>query len=362
MLSVVTKTGTNDFAGSAYGFFRDDSLASKTETEKQAGIDKQPYERQQYGASLGGPIVSDRAHFFATYEKHRPRDLLHRQHRRRLPELRRHLGPAAVRGRADHRQGDLDISASSSSRCATASRRTATSTAPRRRRAVDTSARWRTSTRSILAGHTAQFGSDKLNEFVFQYTKFDNSISADSNDALVTFPSGFATGQNVNTPQTTSQTQVPVPGRLQLLDARSPAGATTSRSASTTSTSRLWAATSRPAPPGSSSLIEDRPGSPISDIFINGGFFGDATPVDQYSVYVQDDWRGQRPADGQPRPALRLLGRASTSTSGRTRSGRRCRPRPATTRATCGTSRAAAAACSRTTTTTSGRASASPTT
>ena len=69
VLTVVTKTGTNDFEGSAYEFFRDKSLNAKTETEKQAGADKSAYKRNQYGASLGGPIIKDRAHFFATYEK-----------------------------------------------------------------------------------------------------------------------------------------------------------------------------------------------------------------------------------------------------------------------------------------------------
>ena len=69
VLTVVTKTGTNQFSGSAYGFYRNESLNSETETEKTSGVGKQPYERKQYGASIGGPIVKDKAHFFATWEK-----------------------------------------------------------------------------------------------------------------------------------------------------------------------------------------------------------------------------------------------------------------------------------------------------
>ena len=69
VLTVVTKTGTNDFSGAVWGFFRDDGLNSKTPREEEAGADKSPYERKQYGLSLGGPIVKDKAHFFATYEK-----------------------------------------------------------------------------------------------------------------------------------------------------------------------------------------------------------------------------------------------------------------------------------------------------
>src|SRR5512142_791818 len=69
VLSVVTKSGTNDWNGSAYEFFRDKSLNSETNSEKLAGIGKQPYRRNQYGLSFGGPIVKDKAHYFATWEK-----------------------------------------------------------------------------------------------------------------------------------------------------------------------------------------------------------------------------------------------------------------------------------------------------
>ncbi len=114
VLTVVTKTGTNNFAGSAWGFFRDDSLNSKTESENLAGVDKQPYERKQYGLALGGPIVRDRAHFFATYEKTERDDQLQRGHRpgrhrppgADLPPVPGHVGLPPVRGRAADRQGD----------------------------------------------------------------------------------------------------------------------------------------------------------------------------------------------------------------------------------------------------------------
>src|SRR5436190_19404283 len=68
VLSVVTKSGTNDFDGSVYGFFRDKSLNEKTETETQAGADKGEYKRTQYGVSFGGSIIKHKAHFFGTYE------------------------------------------------------------------------------------------------------------------------------------------------------------------------------------------------------------------------------------------------------------------------------------------------------
>jgi len=64
-LSIITKTGSNDLRGSAFGFFRDKSLRAKSEKEQQ----KNDYSRQQYGFTLGGPLVKDKTHFFLSLEQ-----------------------------------------------------------------------------------------------------------------------------------------------------------------------------------------------------------------------------------------------------------------------------------------------------
>ncbi len=64
LVSVVSKSGANEFHGSAFTFFRDDSLTEKATFE----VTKPPYKRYQYGGSIGGPIVKDKTHFFFTYE------------------------------------------------------------------------------------------------------------------------------------------------------------------------------------------------------------------------------------------------------------------------------------------------------
>jgi hypothetical protein len=63
-INVVTRTGTNELAGSAFAFFRDESLRARGAFEK----DSVPYRRSQYGFSLGGPIVKDKTHFFLSAE------------------------------------------------------------------------------------------------------------------------------------------------------------------------------------------------------------------------------------------------------------------------------------------------------
>jgi hypothetical protein len=64
-LSIVTKSGTNDMHGSAFGFFRDKSLRAKGKLD----LTKVDYSRQQFGATLGGPVVKDRTHYFLSFEQ-----------------------------------------------------------------------------------------------------------------------------------------------------------------------------------------------------------------------------------------------------------------------------------------------------
>jgi len=65
-ITTVTKSGTNTLSGSAFTFARTDWLASKYNlngTERS-----QKFSTYQYGASLGGAIVKDRAHFFVAWD------------------------------------------------------------------------------------------------------------------------------------------------------------------------------------------------------------------------------------------------------------------------------------------------------
>jgi hypothetical protein len=68
-ITMVTKSGTNQFHGSVFDFFRDKSLNAETEPEKLAGQGKAPFQRHQFGGTIGGPIVQDKAFFFATFER-----------------------------------------------------------------------------------------------------------------------------------------------------------------------------------------------------------------------------------------------------------------------------------------------------
>ena len=68
VITAVTKSGTNDFHGEIFGQYTDKSLTEKSFIDKRDGNPKPAFERKQYGASLGGPIIKDKLFFFAAYE------------------------------------------------------------------------------------------------------------------------------------------------------------------------------------------------------------------------------------------------------------------------------------------------------
>ena len=67
-ISVSTKSGTNEIHGTAYEYFRNDSLDA---IDYFSELNKQPKlvnNQNQFGGNLSGPIIKDRAFFFADYE------------------------------------------------------------------------------------------------------------------------------------------------------------------------------------------------------------------------------------------------------------------------------------------------------
>ena len=64
-VNLVSKTGTNDFHGSAYEFFRNSKLDARRPFD---GANPPPLRLNQFGGNVGGRIVRDKTFFFANYE------------------------------------------------------------------------------------------------------------------------------------------------------------------------------------------------------------------------------------------------------------------------------------------------------
>ena len=74
IVNVVTKRGTADFSGNAFGFIRHKSIQAKNAMAPviDGDPDKKPgYTRAQYGFTLGGPLYKDKTYFFGSFEQRR---------------------------------------------------------------------------------------------------------------------------------------------------------------------------------------------------------------------------------------------------------------------------------------------------
>ncbi len=73
-ISVVTKSGGNEFHGSVFEYLRRDGLDARNFFENSSpGIPKGTLTLDQFGGSVGGPIIKDKFFFFGSYERYRGR-------------------------------------------------------------------------------------------------------------------------------------------------------------------------------------------------------------------------------------------------------------------------------------------------
>jgi hypothetical protein len=69
IINAVTKQGSNAWRGSAFGYFQDAGLTGRDFFAELNDLPKPDTSQQQFGGTLGGPIVRDRAHFFFSLER-----------------------------------------------------------------------------------------------------------------------------------------------------------------------------------------------------------------------------------------------------------------------------------------------------
>jgi len=67
-VALVTKSGTNEWHGAAFEFYRTKKFSANDFFNNKAGIEKPALIRHTFGGALGGPIIKDRAFFFYSFE------------------------------------------------------------------------------------------------------------------------------------------------------------------------------------------------------------------------------------------------------------------------------------------------------
>lgn len=78
VVDVVTKSGTNQFHGAAFEFFRDEKLNAKRWAPPGGTTVKEPIDRNQYGAAFGGRITRDKTFFFTSFSGLRQEETYYR--------------------------------------------------------------------------------------------------------------------------------------------------------------------------------------------------------------------------------------------------------------------------------------------
>lgn len=71
VINVITKSGTNEFHGTAFEFYRDKGMNANTFVNNRNGARKNPYHFNQFGGTLGGKIIRDKLFFFVSYDGQR---------------------------------------------------------------------------------------------------------------------------------------------------------------------------------------------------------------------------------------------------------------------------------------------------
>ena len=69
VVNAVIKSGTNAVHGSAFGYFQDSSLTTKDFLATQRNLAKADTSYQRWGGVIGGPLIKDRMHYFASLER-----------------------------------------------------------------------------------------------------------------------------------------------------------------------------------------------------------------------------------------------------------------------------------------------------
>jgi hypothetical protein len=70
VMTVITKSGTNTFRGSAFVYHNNDVLNARSNLDKAAGKTEAPWRLEtQYGGTVGGPVFMDRTFFFGSYQR-----------------------------------------------------------------------------------------------------------------------------------------------------------------------------------------------------------------------------------------------------------------------------------------------------
>jgi hypothetical protein len=218
IVNIITKTGTNSFHGSLFFFERNRNLQALPATFDRS-LPTPPFDREQYGGSIGGPIRKDKAWFFSSVEYRDQNAALQTGARDFATQQIQHTSaPAPLRDALWSTRYDQQLSTNNSLMVrysfnrstdtgeATPSQTTPSFTSAERQNSLNRF-------NSLQAGLTTVLSPTRVNNFSFHYDNFYNNIPPFPDDAPTTNPQlgltnelifpDLADGANFNLPQAT---------------------------------------------------------------------------------------------------------------------------------------------------------------
>jgi hypothetical protein len=291
VMNIVTKSGTNQLHGSWFTMFRDSAMNAQTETEKINEIEKQDYRRWQYGGSFGGPIIKDKAHFFGAFERTQQDTFQAVDTLGLFPELDG-IFATPYRETLFTVKGNYTINAKNylSVRYGRNQNSQPYGAGPQ-----SPPNNWGTSENtfnSFNVNHNWVVGTSGLNEFIFQYADFGNTISADSSDPNQSFPNGVVIGANVNTPQTTQQHKYQFRNDFSWYKGGwGGIGHSFKTGVNFINEPHLFITFNSAKGVVVNSHLTDDVNGPLQSVTLSDGDASANIPLRQFAAYFQDDWR-----------------------------------------------------------------------
>lgn len=219
VVNVVTKSGTNSLRGSAFFNYRGEELRALDFFDKQAlllnpSFVKPYFARQEFGGSIGGPIIKEKTFYFFALERFRERqnvavfpgviaDLQAIPGNEFVPEIPQPYNDTLLTAKLDHRFNDSQNMFVRFSYQGNDSPNDQVANPAR----TDLSGGNQTTNKlySVVGNYTYNVSSNALNTFIFHFQDFKNEILPNEEGLTLNYPGGITIGQNANTPQATEE-------------------------------------------------------------------------------------------------------------------------------------------------------------
>src|SRR5262245_2780697 len=291
VLNVVTKSGTNQWSGSAFESNRNKGLNAISASEKLAGSDKQDYKRNQFGGSFGGPIAKDKWHFFAAAERTQQDTTQVVDTSGLFPDKN---GTFAVPYRENLVTAKTTVNMTANQYLSVRYGRN-TNSQPYGAARNSTFDNWGDSFNkfnSINLNHNTVISGGRLNEFIFQYADFRNNIASRSSAPNQSFPNGVSIGANVNTPQTTEQKKYQFRDDFSWhVTGKGGIGHDFKAGVNFINEPHLFITFNTGKGAVFYTHLDNTLTGPISTVLISDGDSSANIPTKQFAYYFQDDWR-----------------------------------------------------------------------